>query len=216
MPADDKSQKKPYDDSRGKPSHFVSTRLDLGKAEREEREALDAYSNVVVRVAEELRPAVVNIQVQGERGEGSGSGVLFTPDGFLLTNNHVVQGRKQVHIRLTDGRAMEGEVMGTDPWNDLAVVQAEGTSLPYATLGDSSRLKVGQLVVAIGSPLGFESSVTAGVISALGRTMRSATGALVDNVIQTDAALNPGNSGGALCDSRGRVIGINAAIIYPA
>src|SRR5437762_1687275 len=179
-------------------------------------EALDAFSNVVVTVAEKLRPAVVNLRVgQGMRG-GSGSGVLFTPDGFLLTNHHVVQGSEKVRVRLNDGSEMPGRVVGNDPGTDLAVVQAEGETFPFAALGDSAKLKVGQLAVAIGSPLGFESTVTAGVISALGRTLRSVSGHLVDNVIQTDAALNPGNSGGPLVDSRGRVVGINTAVIQPA
>ena len=142
--------------------------------------------------------------------------MLFAPDGFLLTNHHVIQGSPHVRIRMTDGREMEGRIVGADPWSDLAVVQAQASGLPYATLGDSAGARVGQLVIAVGSPFGFESTVTAGVISALGRTLRSITGHLVDNVIQTDAALNPGNSGGPLVDSRGRVIGINTAIIRPA
>jgi len=179
-------------------------------------EALDAFSNVVVTVAEKLRPAVVNLRVgHGMRG-GAGSGVLFTPDGFLLTNHHVVRGSESVRVRLNDGSELPGRVVGNDPGTDLAVVQAEGDRFPFAQLGDSAKLKVGQLAVAIGSPLGFESTVTAGVISALGRTLRSVSGHLVDNIIQTDAALNPGNSGGPLVDSAGRVVGINTAIIQPA
>ena len=181
----------------------------------DEQEALDAFSRVVVDVAGMLTKAVVNLR--GEKGKrGSGSGVLFTPDGFLLTNHHVVAGHRRVRVRLGDGRDLPGRIVGTDPWTDLAVVQAEESGLPYAAFGDSGKLRVGQLVVAIGSPYGFDSTVTAGVVSALGRTLRSITGHLVDNVIQTDAALNPGNSGGPLADSQGRVIGINTAIIQPA
>jgi S1-C subfamily serine protease len=188
----------------------------LPEPDPREQEALDAYSKVVVRVAELLRPTVVNLRAGRGRRGGSGSGILFTPDGLLLTNHHVVSSQERVWVRLGDGRQIGGRVVGTDPWTDLAVVQAEESNLPHAVLGDSSRLRVGQLVVAIGSPLGFESTVTAGVISALGRTLRSITGHLVDNVIQTDAALNPGNSGGPLVDSRGQVIGINTAVVQPA
>jgi S1-C subfamily serine protease len=182
----------------------------------EENEALDAYSRVVVRVAEELRPAVVNLRAGRGRGQGSGSGILFTPDGFLLTNAHVVRNHDQFRVRLADGRDIPGRLVGADPWTDLAVVQAETSGLTHARLGESTKLRVGQLVVAIGSPLGFESTVTAGVVSALGRTLRSVTGHLIDNIIQTDAALNPGNSGGPLVNSRGEVIGINTAVIMPA
>ncbi len=182
----------------------------------EELDALDAYSRVVVSVADRLRPAVVNLRAGRGNGGSSGSGILFTPDGFLLTNAHVVQKFERVRIRLGDGQETQGRVVGRDPWTDLAVVQAEAGKLPHAELGDSLALRVGQLVVAIGSPYGFESTVTAGVVSALGRTLRTITGHLVDNVIQTDAALNPGNSGGPLVDARGHVIGINTAIIAPA
>jgi S1-C subfamily serine protease len=160
---------------------------------REETDALDAYSRVVVTVAESMRPAVVNLRVGEHRSGGSGSGVLFTPDGFLLTNAHVVQRYTSARIRMNDGQEIEGRVVGSDPWTDLAIVQAQGNKLPHATLGDSTKLRVGQLVVAIGSPFGFESTVTAGVVSALGRSLRTITGHLVDDVIQTDAALNPGN-----------------------
>jgi len=193
---------------------------DRSAAEVNEREALDAYSRVIVTVAETLGPAVVNLRaVAGEGGRrpvGSGSGFLFTPDGFLLTNHHVVRGSNRVRVRLNDGGEVSGRVVGADPWTDVAVVQADASGLPHAQLGESVGLRVGQLVVAIGSPFGFDSTVTAGVISALGRTLRSITGHLVDNVIQTDAALNPGNSGGPLLDSRGRVIGMNTAIIHSA
>jgi S1-C subfamily serine protease len=203
--------------------HFISNGADsLGGGpgpydpDHEEQEALDAYSNVVVRVADRLRPAVVNLRGGRGRQQGSGSGVLFAPDGFLLTNHHVVHGQTRVRVRLGNGEELPGRVVGNDPWSDLAVVQAEGERLPHATLGDSARLRVGQLVVAIGSPLGFESTVTAGVVSAVGRNLRSITGHLVENIIQTDAALNPGNSGGPLVDSRAQVIGINTAVIQPA
>jgi S1-C subfamily serine protease len=183
----------------------------------DENAALDAFSRVVITVAEQLRPAVVNLRGPERRHGGSGSGVFFTPDGFLLTNHHVVAGQQRLRVRMHDGRELTGRVVGADPWTDLAVVQAtDATDLPYAQFGDSTGLRVGQLVVAIGSPFGFESTVTAGVVSALGRTLRSVSGHLVDSVIQTDAALNPGNSGGPLLDSRGRVIGINTAIIQPA
>jgi S1-C subfamily serine protease len=185
-----------------------------------EREALDAYSRVIVTVAETLGPTVVNLRaVAGEGGRravGSGSGFLFTPDGFLLTNHHVVRGANRLRVRLNDGGEVSGRVVGADPWTDVAIAQADASGLPHAQLGESTGLRVGQLVVAIGSPFGFDSTVTAGVISALGRTLRSITGHLVDNVIQTDAALNPGNSGGPLLDSRGRVIGINTAVIHSA
>jgi S1-C subfamily serine protease len=189
-------------------------------AQTNDREALDAYSRVIVSVAEKLGPAVVNLRAassDGSRGTGgSGSGFLITPDGFLLTNHHVVRGATRMRVRLNDGREINGHVVGADPWTDVAVVQAEESGLPHAQLGESAGLRVGQLVVAIGSPYGFDSTVTAGVISALGRTLRSITGHLVDNVIQTDAALNPGNSGGPLLDSSGLVIGMNTAIIHSA
>jgi S1-C subfamily serine protease len=183
---------------------------------REEAAALDAFSQVVMRVADKLMPAVVNIRAGNGRRGGSGSGVLFTNDGFLLTNHHVIQGQTQVRVRTSDGRDLPGTVVGADPWTDLAIVQTDASDLPFATLGNSAGLRVGQLAVAIGSPFGFDSTLTAGVVSALGRTLRSITGHLVDNVIQTDAAINPGNSGGPLVDSRGNVIGINTAIIQSA
>lgn len=205
-------------------NHFISNGSEAFPSDppptprSEEEEALDAYSNVVVRVAEKLRPAVVNLQAGKGRQAGSGSGFLFTPDGFLLTNAHVVEGQSQVRVRLSDGRNLAGRVVGVDSWTDLAIVHIprHDAPLPHAELGDSLRARVGQMVVAIGSPYGFESTVTAGVVSALGRSLRSLTGQLVDNVIQTDAALNPGNSGGPLVDSRGHVIGINTAIFQPA
>jgi S1-C subfamily serine protease len=202
--------------------HFISNGSDSASSPSptdprvKDDEALDAFSRVVVHVAETLRPAVVNLRSERGGQEGSGSGILFTPDGFLLTNHHVIRRSSRVRVRLHDGRELSGNLVGADPWTDLAIVQAQASALPYASFGDSAQLRVGQLVVAIGSPFGFESTVTAGVISALGRTLRSITGHLVDNVIQTDAALNPGNSGGPLVDNRGQVIGINTAVIRPA
>ncbi|MBO0700855.1 MAG: trypsin-like peptidase domain-containing protein [Zavarzinella sp.] len=201
--------------------HFVSNgdtsfdQPDAGPVP-DEADALDAFSKVVVSVADTLRPAVVNLRVGRGRQMGSGSGVLFSPEGYLLTNHHVVGESAKVRVRLHDGQEVSGRVVGNDPWTDLALVKCDGETFPFAQLGDSGKLRVGQLVVAIGSPLGFESTVTAGVVSAVGRTLRSVTGHLVDNVIQTDAALNPGNSGGPLVDSRGRVVGINTAVIQPA
>lgn len=187
----------------------ISRRIDLPS----EEEALDTYSRVTVGVAERLRPAVVNIKTP--RG-GSGSGFVIANDGLILTNHHVIQGTDRVRVRFVDGNEVAGKVIGSDPMTDLAVIRIPGSGYPVAELGDSSRLRVGQLVLAIGSPLGFESTVTAGVVSALGRSLRSVGGTLIDDMIQTDAALNPGNSGGPLVDSRGRVIGINTAVIQPA
>ncbi len=207
----------PLADNHSEPSPSVPER---SADDADERDALDAYSRVIVTVAETLGPAVVNLRAvtaEGSRRQGgSGSGFLFTPDGFLLTNHHVVGGSSRMRVRLNDGSEVSGRVVGADPWTDVAVVQAESSGLPHAQLGESTGLRVGQLVVAIGSPFGFDSTVTAGVISALGRNLRSITGHMVDNVIQTDAALNPGNSGGPLLDARGRVIGINTAIIPSA
>jgi S1-C subfamily serine protease len=184
-------------------------------------EALDAYSSAVVTVAELLSPSVANLRVArrargGRRLDGGGSAVVITPDGFLLTSAHVVASAEaDGRASFVDGRELDFEVIGSDPLSDLAVLRADGRELVPAELGDAERLRVGQLVVAIGNPHGFTGSVTAGVVSALGRSLPTRSGAnvrVVDNVIQTDAALNPGNSGGALADGRGRVVGINTAV----
>jgi S1-C subfamily serine protease len=175
-------------------------------------EALDAYSNAVTSVVDEVGPAVVGISLQ----RGGGSGVLFTPDGYLLTNAHVVAKAKRVTVNFPDGSSSEGSIVGSDPATDLAVVHVDGSHLAAAELGKSASLRVGQLAIAIGNPLGFSFTVSAGVISALGRTLRAQDGRLMDAIIQSDVAMNPGNSGGPLVDSRGRVIGINTAVILGA
>ncbi len=185
-------------------------------------ELLDAYSRAVMSVVDTVAPAVVSVGVSAAspRGsglrEGSGSGMVIAADGYILTNSHVVHTAKAVRAYFMDGTELPAEVVGDDPATDLAVVRVDGSGLPSVTLGDSDALKAGQLVIAIGNPLGFQSSVTTGVVSSLGRALRSSDGRLIENIIQHTAPLNPGNSGGPLVDSRGRVVGVNTAIIAMA
>lgn len=208
---------------KGEEAHMSADgRCELGRNEAQDVELLDAYSRAVITVVAKVGPAVVSVSVNklDPSGEstpaGAGSGAVITPDGYILTNDHVVQNSKRLQATFQDGTSVEATLVGADPATDLAVIRANASNLPYATLGDSGALHVGQLVIAIGNPFGFQSTVSTGVVSALGRALRSQQGRLIESIIQHTAPLNPGNSGGPLVDSRGRIVGINTAIIVTA
>jgi S1-C subfamily serine protease len=195
-------------------AHSVDSNQRPARPPRDDTELLDAYSQAVIRVVETVSPAVISLTGAGrDERSGSGSGFLITPDGYAVTNSHVVHDRDRLSAETADGDRLDARVIGDDPATDLALVRLAAGDLPFAEVGDSDGLRVGQLVIAMGSPLGLQSTVSTGVVSALGRSMRGQDGRLIENVIQHAAPINPGNSGGPLVDSRGRVVGINTAII---
>ncbi len=197
-------------------------RCEIKAADKSDADLLDAYSRAVIHVVDTVGPAVVGISIGkespggGPEQIGAGSGVVIAPDGYILTNDHVVHNAASLSATLADGRSLVATLVGTDPFTDLALIRANGFGLSYAALGDSAEIRVGQLVIAIGNPFGFQSTVSTGVVSALGRALRSQQGRLIENIIQHTAPLNPGNSGGPLVDSRGHVVGVNTAIIMMA
>jgi len=213
-------------ESRRRKRHLLSMPLDhphspLHEGTPADAALHDAYSTAVITAVSLVSPAVAHVRVERRKGargarEGAGSGFLITPDGYLVTNSHVASGATRVEVTLADGRAASAEIVGDDPDSDLAVLKVAADDLASCRFGVTTQLRVGQIAIAIGSPYGFQHTVTAGIVSALGRSMRASTGRLLDNVLQTDASLNPGNSGGPLVNSRGEVIGVNTAVILPA